>query len=216
MKELEEMMTMNKKGVFDFYILLFVGLFVVFLLVLMNILAGTFQEEALETPDGFQVYYTKELTKFLRTPASQITDVPSELTMWEFIISHYDDIKQFYREQSGTFQNSLRPVVIELEDIQVDDIPYYHLYQFSFEYMRNFCNLYDELQQTNTLKCYIEIKKSNDDLIRFPHFTLENVAGNNNYGTIQIAQMNLQGPDETPYDVSLRYLTGESVTRTYR
>jgi len=199
---------MNKKGIFDFYILLFVGLFVAFLLILMNVLAGTFMNETVNTPKGFQVYYTKELTKFLRTPVSQVVNEPSELSMWEYIVVHYDDIKQFYADQKGMWQVSTKPLDISLDEIKENNLPYFNIYTFSYKYMKSFCGLYDELHQNDhSLKCYIEIRRGEGkDVIRFPQFFLENIAGKVNYDTILITKTELQGPDGTPYEVMLRYL----------
>lgn len=95
------MMIRNKKALGDFIVLIIVGLILFFLFALINIVARSSTD-----PDAvrFNEYYTKDLLRFLRTPASIISEDYSHINLAEYIsIKFEEDLGQTFSHFSREF-----------------------------------------------------------------------------------------------------------------
>ena len=75
----------SKKGVGDFFVFLIIVPLIIFMLILMNGVALVLVAPKEEVPESFREYYTKELVRFLRTPADFISVEYNGLNLAEYI-----------------------------------------------------------------------------------------------------------------------------------
>lgn len=81
----------SKLGGGDFLVLIFVGLIMIFVILLMNVLVDWGSRDG-EVPMTFSNHYTKEIVKFLRAPANIISEEYNTINLGEYIHMYfYDD-----------------------------------------------------------------------------------------------------------------------------
>ena len=78
------MKEMNKKGIADFFVFIAVGLLMIFIMLTMSALVNLNARDT-EVPESYREFYTRDLVRFLRTPANIISEDYNGLNFAEYI-----------------------------------------------------------------------------------------------------------------------------------
>ncbi len=117
----------NKKAAGDFLVLILVGLLMTFIIFLMGIASGS---DTQVEPPSFSHYYTKYIVRFLRMPASVISEEFVGMNVGEYISTNFgmfdDGFESFVIDYSQGFcgryhEADVRGCYMEIIDLQCQE-----------------------------------------------------------------------------------------------